>query len=207
MPKKAGAKPDPSTRILEAGLAIAARGEWRQAGLAAIAVEAGLPLSEVYAYFPSKLALLDAFTREIDLQSVQGSEDGEGEPTRDRLFDILMRRFDALAPHKPAVAMLLREARRDPMMIAGGGAALLRSMALTLEASGMSSAGLRAMLRAKLLGALYLSVLKTWLADDSADMRQTMAILDRRLRGAAPWLGLPRDNAAAKSAGESPSPS
>ena len=114
----------------------------------------------------------------------------------------MMRRFDALSPHKPAVSMLLREARRDPAMIGAGAAAVLRSMALTLEASGMSCGGIAGMMRAKLLGALYLSVLKTWLGDDSADMTQTMATLDRRLRSAAPWLGLGRDGAAANRGGE-----
>jgi hypothetical protein len=40
-----------------------------------------------------------------------------------------------------------------------------------------------------LLG-IYLSVLRVWLADDSADMTRTMAALDSRLRHAERWLGL-----------------
>ena len=36
------------------------------------------------------------------------------EPPRERLFDVLMRRLEALAPHKAAIRSLLRSARRHP---------------------------------------------------------------------------------------------
>ena len=47
----------------------------------------------------------------------------------------------------------------------------------------------RGRLRANLLAGLYLSVLRVFLGDDSADLTQTMAALDRRLRRAESFLG------------------
>ena len=38
------------------------------------------------------------------------------EPPRERLFDVLMRRLEVLAPHKEAVRSLLRSARRNPRL-------------------------------------------------------------------------------------------
>jgi hypothetical protein len=63
-------------------------------------------------------------------------------------------------------------------------------MAWMLEASGVSCAGWRGLARTHLLTGIYLSVLRVWLDDDSADAMKTMAALDRRLRGAASWLGV-----------------
>ena len=59
---------------------------------------------------------------------------------------------------------------------------LRRSMRWMLEAADLSSAGLRGQLRIKALCALYVSMLRVWLHDDSEDMGRTMAVLDRRLR-------------------------
>ena len=46
--------------------------------------------------------------------SAQDLSDMAEEPPRERLFDVLMRRLEALAPHRDAVRSLLRSARRNP---------------------------------------------------------------------------------------------
>jgi hypothetical protein len=125
-----------------------------------------------------------------------------GDPSRDRLFDTLMRRFDALQPHRAAIRVILRDGLGDPAtLLALPG--LFRSMGWMLEASGISSAGWRGRLRAKLLAGLYLSVLRVFLEDDSADLTRTMAALDRGLRRGESCLGLtgPKPGAADAPAG------
>ena len=57
-----------------------------------------------------------------------------------------------------------------------------RSMRWMLEAADLSSGGLRGELRVNALYALYLTMLRVWLHDDSDDMARTMAVLDRRLK-------------------------
>lgn len=189
---KAAAKP-PSTaqdRLIDAALSLAARQGWRGTGMAAIAAEAGLPLGEAYAAAPSRLALLAAFHRRIDQMALAGAGESQ-EPARDRLFDALMRRFDALAPHRPALRAVWRDSLGDPTALLGV-PALLCSMAWMLEAAGVSAAGIGGRLRTHLLAGLYLSVLRVFFDDDSADLAKTMAALDRCLRRAESWLGLGR---------------
>jgi AcrR family transcriptional regulator len=189
---KAAAKPTASAqdRLVDAALSLAARQGWRRTGMAAIAAEAGLSLGEAYAAAPSKLALLAAFHRRVDETALAIAADG-AEPGRDRLFDVLMRRFDALAPHRPALRSILRDSLGDPAAVLGL-PALLHSMGWMLEAAGISAGGLRGRLRCHLLTGLYLSVLRGFLDDESTDLARTMALLDQRLRWGESWLGLGR---------------
>lgn len=175
-------------RLVDAALSLTARQGWRDTGMGEIAAEAGLPLAEAYAACPSKLAVLAVFHRRIDRAALAGGAADSDEPPRDRLFDVLMRRFDALRPHKAALRVILRDGVGDPLALLGL-PALLQSMGWMLEAAGISAAGWRGRLRANLLAGLYLSVLRVFLRDDSADLTQTMAALDRRLRRAESFLG------------------
>jgi len=175
-------------RLLDAALALAERQGWRRTGLAEIAAEAGVPLAEAYAACPSKLALLARFHRRIDRAALAG-ETAAAEPARDRLFDVLMRRFDALAPHRGALRAMLRDSIGDPAALLAL-PALIVSMGWMLEGAGLFASGWRGRVRAHLLAGLYISVFRVFLEDDSADLARTMAALDRRLRAAASWLGL-----------------
>jgi hypothetical protein len=110
-------------------------------------------------------------------------------PGRDRLFDMLMRRFDALQPHREALGIILQDQLRDPLASCCGLSRLRKSMAITLEAAGFSTSGLRGVLRQKGLAAIYLGTMRVWLRDDSEDMAKTMAYLDKQLARVDDWLG------------------
>jgi len=112
------------------------------------------------------------------------------ESARDRLFDVLMRRFDALKPHRAALKAIARGLASDPPTALCSAPAFLRSMTWMLEAAGLSSTGIRGRLRVRALALMYLCVLRVFVEDDSEDLAKTMAALDRRLRQAEPWLGL-----------------
>jgi AcrR family transcriptional regulator len=189
-PSKTAPAADPEERLVEAALDLAARHGWRRTGLSEIAAEAGLPLGEAYALHRSKPAILDAFMRRIDAAVLAGvAEEDDESPSRDRLFDVLMRRYDALRPHRDGLRAVLRDSVGDPLaLLAVPG--LLRSMAWMLEAAGIGTGGWRGRLRVQLLAGLYLSVLRVFLEDDSADLARTMAALDRRLRRGEALLGL-----------------
>lgn len=177
-------KADIPDHVIDTALRLTAESPWPDLSLAEIAEAAGLPMSKLYAVFPSKAAILDAFSRRVDAAVLAGSEPDEAEGSaRDRLFDVLMRRFDALDPHKEAVGNLLLDQACDPLAALCGALRLRRSMALMLEAARLSSSGLRGAVRIKGLALVYLSTLRVWLVDDSADKARTMAALDRRLRG------------------------
>ncbi len=174
-----------SDRIIDAALELAAETSWRRVALHEIAERAGVTLAACAEEFPTKGAILVAFGRRIDQQVLENLEEPvEGEGARDRLFGVVMKRFDALRPYKPAIAGILRAPDGDLGSLAVGACRYLGSMGLMLEAAGVSTAGLRGRLRLQGLAALYPAVLCTWLKDDTEDMSRTMAALDRWLRNA-----------------------
>ena len=179
MPRK---KPDIPDQVIDAALALATERGWRGLSLAEIAAAAKLPLSKVYPAYSSKAAILRGFTRRIDAAVLATEEPDAGEGNaRDRLFDVLMRRFDALKPHRQALGNIVCDQARDPVSALCGLARLERSMAAMLEAARLSAGGLRGLLRAKALGWAYLATLRVFLRDDSSDLAATMAALDRNL--------------------------
>ncbi len=183
--RKTGSRPITPDRVIEAALTLAAAGGWRGLGLAGIAREAGLTMAELRSVFPSKAAILAGFVRRTDERVLAGGggEDGSSSP-RDRLFDVLMRRFDVLQPDRNAVGAIIRDSLSDPVAVLCQGPMLFSSMAWMLEAAGLSSAGPIGVLRTKGLALVYLLALRAWLKDDSADLSKTMAVLDRGLRQA-----------------------
>ena len=175
-------------RIIDAALGLVASEGWRGVSLAAIAAQAELPILQVYRIFRSKQAILRGLTRRIDERVLAEPPAAEpDERPRDRVFDLLMRRFDALSPYRPAIERLSRDLPTDPLAALAAGAGLLRSMRWMLEAAGIPGEGLAGMVAAKLTTAAYMATMRTWLRDDSPDLAPTMAALDRRLRGIERW--------------------
>lgn len=172
---------------------VAAQG-WRAVTLGRIAEASGLPLSVLYGQYGSKVDLLTAYARRIDaamLTALGGPAPAPTDATavKDRLFEVIMARFDALAPHKPAIRVLMRELPADPVALAcflhrGLG----QGLDWVLAAAELDTGGLPGVVRRKLLGGIYLDTLRVWLKDDSSDLAATMAHLDKRLSQGLRWL-------------------
>ena len=176
----AGGKNEAGT-VLEAALRLAAQQGWRAVTPARLAAQAGVPLERLRALYPSRGALLDAFARAIDEAVLAGGPPEEAETARERLFEVMMRRFDALGPHRRALASIAAAARADPCAALAGCRRLHGSMRWMLEAAAIDGSGLAGGARAAVLAAIHIDVLRVWLDDDSEDMASTMAALDRRL--------------------------
>jgi AcrR family transcriptional regulator len=174
--------------LIDAAFARIARDGWLRLSLAAVAEEAGVPILQVYRTFSSKHAILCALARRVDETVLAEPVPVEpDERPRDRVFDLLMRRFDALQPYKRAFLILRRELPRDPAAAVVAGGALLHSLAWMIEAAGISATGWRGVIAAKLTLTAYVAAQRVWLRDESPDLAQTMAELDRRLRGIERW--------------------
>ena len=192
--RRAGGKSAPAgandvDRIIAAAMALIAERGWRNLSLAAVAEAAGLPILQVYRLFPSTAAILCGLSRRVDETVLSAPVEAEaGERPRDRVFDLLMRRFDALQPYREALLELRRDLPFDPPAALAAGAALLRSMRLMLEAAGIATSGIGGILAVKLTAAAFLAASQTWARDTSPDLAPTMAALDRRLRGIERFL-------------------
>lgn len=155
---------------------------WAEASVAEAARDAGLPLDRVRARFPGKGAALLRFGLLADQVALHsGTAD---ETPRDRLFDMVMSRFDALQQNRDGVLALLRALPTDPGTAALLYAATLRSMRWLLDAAGVPTGGVVGQLRAHGLLAIWLRALRAWQDDESGDLSATMAAVDKGLDGA-----------------------
>ena len=94
----AAATADPRERLVDAFMALLAEHDPHKVELVDIAGRAGVTLAELRDLYPGKLAILADFSKRIDRQVLAGGvAAGPDEEARDRLFDVMMRRFDALA--------------------------------------------------------------------------------------------------------------
>ena len=152
---------------------------WADVGLVEAAQEAGLDLARMRGRFPGRGAVLMRFGVQADQAALAGAAT-QGTP-RERLFDILMNRFEALQAHRGGMLALLAALRTDPATSFLLYGATLRSMKWLLEGAGVPANGITGALRVHGLAAVWLYALRAWERDDSPDLSGTMAAVDRGL--------------------------
>jgi AcrR family transcriptional regulator len=179
-PAAAPQEKSPVDRAIDALMALVATRGWRHVTPVDVATDAGLSLAQLYALFPTKTKILAGFVRRIDEATFAARPEGEGK-VRDKLFDLLMRRFEALKPYRPALKELARAGLRDGALPLAMGPRFLNAMRWIADAAGVSTAGLLGVVRVKALAAAYLWTFRVFLDDDSEDLARTMAALDRAL--------------------------
>jgi len=181
---------DFDSALIASFFGVVAEKGWARASVAEAARAAALSLAEARARFPGRAAVLLRFGRQADQAALRDAPaDGS---VRDKLFDLLMRRFDALQANRAGVTALLRALPSEPQAALLLACATRRSMRWMLQAAGVSTTGLRGELRIRGLIAVWLWTLRAWERDESADLSGTMAALDAALRRAerlAGWLG------------------
>ena len=177
-------------KAVDALMALLAEHPFEDIGLAEIAGRAGLKLSQLRTEFGSTLAIVGAHIKDIDRAVLAGGGgDMAEEPARERLFDVLMRRLEVLAPYKEAVRSLLRSARRNPGLALALNAMAVRSQQWMLEAAGIGASGPKGALRAQGAALMFARVLSVWFDDDEPGLDRTMAALGRGLASAERWAG------------------
>lgn len=177
-------------KAVDALMALLAEHSLEEIGLAEVAGRAGLKLSQLRAEFGSVLAIFAAHMKDIDSAVLAGGEgDMSEESPRERLFDVLMRRLEAMAPYKEAVRSILRSARRDPPLGLALNCMAVRSQHWMLEAAGISTSGPRGAVRAQGAALMFARVLAVWVDDEDEGLDRTMAALDKGLARAERWVG------------------
>jgi AcrR family transcriptional regulator len=190
-PSAAGSAPTSERdKVIAAFLALVAQKPIEQIGFDEIAEEAGMSLADLRGVFPSPLAIVAAYLKDVDRAVLAADfSDMAEEPPRERLFDVLMRRLETMAPHREAIRSLVRSARRNPPLAFALNGLAVRSQKWMLTAAGIGASGPRGMLRAQGLAVLFSSVLDTWVRDDDPGLARTMAALDRALARGQRFVG------------------
>lgn len=178
-------------KIIEALMTLLADHAIEDIGLADIASEADVTLSELRAEFGSPMAMLAAYIKDIDRKVLDGGDDDmDDESPRERLFDVLMRRLELLEPHKPAIRSLIRSATRNPGLALTLNAHSVCSQQWMLTAAGIGASGPKGMIRAQGLALMFANVIRTWVNDHDDGHARTLAALDRELARGQRLVGL-----------------
>lgn len=168
--------------LLEAAFTQIAVEGWAGWSPKALAAMAGYDLAEVYDVLPVPAALARRLGERLDRAMLAiPADELEGLSHRERLFELFMRRFDAMASFKPGLARLSREARGEPELLLTSFCTLDRMAGWLIELAELPYRGLQARLARRALMLAYARLFSVWLADDTPDLATTMAELDKRL--------------------------
>src|SRR4029077_15113170 len=139
----------------------------------------------------STLAIYAAHMKDLDRKVLSNAGgDMAEEPPRERLFDVLMRRIEAMAPYREATRSLMKSLARNPGLAVALNGLAVRSQTWMLTAADIDAAGPRGMIRAQGLAMLFASVLRTWVDDEDEGLARTLAALDRALARGQRWSGM-----------------
>lgn len=159
---------------------VAAHG-WPGLTMGRLAAEAGVQPADLRARFATRLDLLLLHGRLMDRAVLAGTVPGQGGEPRDRIFDVLMRRLDAMQPHREGILRFLADLRRDPGLAALLAPSVGLSMRWMLDAAEIEGEGCHRRALALGLTGVWLATVRAWAADGSEDLGPTMAALDRAL--------------------------
>lgn len=182
--------PSEADTIAAAAVRLAGERGWRNLTLGDIAQEAGVTLSALARNFGSRAEILDGFERMIDRRMLAGAIAGDiDDKPRDRLFDIIMERFDALLPYRDGVRRITREVPFDLMSGLALAMAAPRTIGWMFTGARIAADGPAMPFKLAILGGVYLAAFRVWLNEESQDLSKTMATLDKQLDRAMSLIG------------------
>ena len=197
-PPAGGAGPD--ARILEETLNLAEDVGWDAVRLRAVAARLGVPLAEVLDHYRDLDAVADAWFRRAWAAMLAPPPDGfDALPARERLYQAILRWFDALVAHRRVTGQILRAKAYPshphhwvPMIFN-----LSRTVHWLREAAMLDATGRQRQTEEVGLTALFLATLADWLRDETPGQERTRDALRRRLgladrMMARIWCGGPR---------------
>ena len=156
--------------------------------LAEIAIHAKVDaaLAAAVAGDPQQLVLgkMAALDDQAVLESFSDIKDAGALPTREKILEALMHRFEVYAPYREQIQALDKAARRRLDLALALGLRLQTVTRRMLAMAGDHGYGWRGVMRIKGVAGVVLVVSRVWMKDDSPDLAPTMKELDRRLQQA-----------------------
>ncbi|MGE0830852.1 MAG: hypothetical protein AB7O04_16080 [Hyphomonadaceae bacterium] len=174
--------------LARAALSVAAIMPWREVSLVRLADAASRPVADFYG--ASLAEAVDCAEEAFDRAAADGIDGFDpGQSVRDRLFDIIMRRFEAMEGHREAVLAMEAGQDRDPILMAAAHQRHVRFARWVLALAGLEADGMTGQARAQGLGVIIGQARAAWRGDEAGDFAKTMASLDKNLRRAEEMFG------------------
>jgi len=167
-------------------LALAGERNWREVTIFDIANAAKVEVASLSGLSPSDAA--DIVDDHFDRAAATGVTSVDAtQGLRDRLFDLAMRRFEAMEAHRFAVVALDRV--QDGLGQAAAFARAGRTARWLLTLAGETVDGVDGVAKVQGLAVVLTRAHAAWKNDTDGDFTRTMAALDKGLRDAETWAG------------------
>ncbi len=174
--------------LARAALSLAASTPWREVTIVRLADAASRPVTDFYgaSLWEAVDCVEEAFDRAIaeDLDALDPTQ-----TVRDRLFELIMRRFEAMEQYRAAVLAMEHGVDRDPTLLASAHQRHVRCARWVLALAGLEADGMTGQARAQGLAVIIGQARIAWRADSAGDYAKTMASLDKNLRRAEEMFG------------------
>jgi hypothetical protein len=174
--------------LAAAALKVALDKPWRDATIFDLAAAAGTQAMEFAGATPADA--VDALEEFFDAEAARGLHGIDWTVrVRDRLFDVAMRRFEAMERVRGGVRSIEIALERDPAAHAQQLMRAARSARWLLTLAGVEADGVAGAARAQGFALILTQVRQAWRLDESGDFVKTMAALDKSLRQAEQTFG------------------
>jgi ubiquinone biosynthesis protein COQ9 len=176
------------SKLADSALCLAAETPWNDVTLSDLCEGGDVTLVECAKAAITKMHIMAHLDERID-QAMLASQTkvDRTQGVRDRLFEVLMSRFDGMEDHRSAWSSILSGERQDMIASLARRARRTRSGAWALEACGVSASDARGAGRAIGVARILRLTEAVWL-DDGPDLAKTMARLDQELRKGEEWV-------------------
>ncbi|MDX2233074.1 MAG: hypothetical protein NW200_01130 [Hyphomonadaceae bacterium] len=165
-------------------LKLAGAKPWRDVTIFDIAEAAHVDVASLAGLSPADAPdVLDDHFDRAAAEGVTGID--HSQPLRDRVFDLAMKRFEAMEPHRGALLAL--ERGRDGVAAAAAYARAGRSARWLLTLAGERVDGVDGAAKVQALAVTLTRGHQAWREDADGDFAKTMAALDRSLRQTEEW--------------------
>ena len=170
-------------KVLSKFMKMIAEQTWHHVDLQELADQCGIKYSALRGSYSGKKDLLKDFMMMIDQEVLDSITTGENidSTAKDRLFDILMARFDALSPYRDGIQQLICAVKCDPCMAMTLNKLSVKSMRWMLDGAKIETRGITGNAKIQGLVLVYSRVICTWLKDEEKGLSKTMAALDGEL--------------------------
>jgi len=173
-------KPDQTKLIADAALALAGKHGWDRLSMKDVAKKAKVKQAVAEKQFSDGWDILQWVLKRLEKDTDDAVKGHLGDSWRDNLMEILMLRFELAQQHRDAYAAIGPSVLREPPVVRRFAKDFCKTLERMLDTSGVPRKKLQPLIVAG-FGAVYLSLVDTWLKDKTPDLSKTMAAIDQRL--------------------------
>lgn len=154
---------------------------WKEFNLFEVCTQEGIPSAWMRKHCPSKERLIGLLNEAADVQAFEDTKNDQCADTKEQIFNCLMARLDFFDRYKVGIVRMLNDLPCDPPCLVKFSVDTAQSMEWLGNTMSLGGSFVKSFARANAIAVLWGLTLRTWIKDDSADLADSMAILDQGL--------------------------